>query len=263
MFATLRSLWVWAATISIVLLALPVMLVVRLFERDPARYATGRVFRKFGEWATRTNPAWEIEVQGPLPSDPRRPYVVVCNHQSLADIPVISHLPWEMKWVVKTELLDVPDFGWLLRLSGDIPVDRKNKESRTRVVGRARDYLRKRCSVMFFPEGTRSRDGRVLRFTDGAFRVAVQEQVPILPLVIDGTRDALPKTSWRFDHTSQIRLKVLPPVDTTGRATSDVGVLREQVRSRIIEELATGRGVSPEAVDARTSRRRVEEARRS
>lgn len=257
MLITLRSLWVWTAIATLILLALPALLVRRLFDRDPAYYPTGRLFRRIGAWATRTNTAWEIDVVGELPDDPRRPYVVVCNHQSLADIPIICLLPWEMKWVVKAELLRLPIFGWLLRLSGDIPVDRQDKNSRGRVVDRARDYLQKRCSVMFFPEGTRSRDGRVLRFTNGAFRVAIQEQAPILPLVIDGTSDALPKNTWRFDHTSDIRLKVLPPIETTGLTEDDATDLREQVRDRIIEELAAWRGVPREAVDARAPKQEV------
>ena len=75
---------------------------------------------------------------GDLPADPRHPYVVVSNHQSNADIPLISRLPWEMKWVAKKELFDVPVLGWEMLLAGDIPVDRRDAESRAPVLVRAR-----------------------------------------------------------------------------------------------------------------------------
>lgn len=250
MITLLRSIWVWTAIALLVLSALPAMALVRLFDRDPAHYATGRAFRWFGQLATRINPLWNVEISGEQITDPRRPYVVVSNHQSNADIPVISRLPWEMKWVVKKELFGVPVFGWLLKLAGDIPVDRRDRKSRANVLDIAAEYLQNRCSVMFFPEGTRSRDGRVIRFTDGAFRLAIQEGVPILPLVVEGTFDALPKHDWRFRHPSDIRLRVLPPVSTDVLTSDDVPALRDQVRRDIIEQLAEWRELSPTETDA-------------
>ncbi len=257
---TARSAWAWTAVSGIILAALPAMAAVRLFDRDPAHYRTGRVFRWFGQLATRVNAAWHIQVLGDFPENPRRPYVVVSNHQSLADIPIISRLPWEMKWVVKAELFRLPVFGWLMRLAGDISVDRTDKRSRAKVLIAARGYLQKRCSVMFFPEGTRSRDGRVLRFTTGAFRLAIKEQVPVLPLAIDGTQDALPKADWRFSQETHVRLKVLAPVETSGLTSADADALRDEVRGRIIAQLAAWRGVPPEEMDARAPRSKVKDA---
>jgi 1-acyl-sn-glycerol-3-phosphate acyltransferase len=108
---------------------------------------------------------------------------------------------------------------------------------------------------MFFPEGTRSRDTRVHRFSDGAFRLAIKAQLPILPLAIDGTQDALPKHSWQFGRAEAIKLKVLPPISTTGLTADDTPALRERVRQQIIGELASWRNVLPETVDALASRK--------
>jgi 1-acyl-sn-glycerol-3-phosphate acyltransferase len=246
---SLSSALTWAAIATIVLVALPVLAVVRLFDRDPARYATGRTFRWLGAQVTRVNPAWTIRVTGEVPADPRRPYVVVSNHQSNADIPLVSRLPWEMKWVGKKELFELPVLGWEMRLAGDIPVDRRDPESRARVLQRARAVLATRCSVMFFAEGTRSRDGRVKAFQDGAFRLAIETQTPVLPLAVDGTMDALPKHGWTFGRAT-CRVHVFPPVETVGLTLSDVPALRERVRQTIIEGVASWRGVPPEAVDA-------------
>ena len=250
MLDTLRSLWTWVAISVLIMLWLPLLAVIRVFDRDPARYHTGRWFRRLGAAMTRVNPLWHVEVSGERIPDPRRPFVVVSNHQSLADIPVISRLPWEMKWVAKAELLRVPVVGWMMRLAGDIPVARGDKRSRAQVLITARKVLERRCSVMFFPEGTRSRDGRVHAFNDGAFALAVKAGVPVLPLAVDGTFDALPKNSWRFGHPSAIRLKVLPPVETDGLGRDDVAALRRNVRAQIVAQLAEWRGVPAAAVNA-------------
>lgn len=260
---TLLSAFVWAAIGALVLLWLPLLALVRLLDWGPARYATGRLFRLLGAAMTRVNPLWKVKVEGQFPPDPRNPYVVVANHQSLADIPVISRLPWEMKWVAKAELFRVPVVGWLLRLAGDIPVDRGDTGSRARVLLRAAHYLQHRCSVIFMPEGTRSRDGRVHPFQAGAFRLAIEAGVPVLPLAVDGTRDALPKHGWKFGAAIQARVKVLEPVPTAGLGPDDAPDLAERVRQRIIGQLAAWRGASPADVDVRAGVKRVEEASKS
>lgn len=251
MIAWLLSAWVWTATLLLILCWTPILFVVSLFDRDPARYRTGRWFRRLGAATTYINPFWDIEVTGNIPDDPRRPYVVVGNHQSQADPSIVSRLPWEMKWVAKIEIFRVPIAGWMMRTAGDIAVDRRDKRSRAEVLIKARDVLRKQCSVMFFPEGTRSRDGRVDRFNNGAFRLAIKERVPVLPIALDGTYDALPKHSLKFrPATTTMRVKVLEPIETEGLKADDAQALQERARQRIIEQIAEWRGVAPEQVDA-------------
>ncbi len=245
---TARSAWIWGSIGAILVGGLPLVGLTRLFDRDPARYRTGRMFRRLGAAMTRVNPGWEVEIEGAMPDDPRAPYVVICNHQSNADIPVVSRLPWEMKWVGKAELFRLPVAGWLMKMAGDIPVERGNARSRASVMIRGREVLGQRCSVIFFPEGTRSRDGRLLPFNDGAFRLAIKVGVPILPLALDGTMDALPKDGWRFGAPSRIRLAVLAPIDTTGLASADAPALRERTRHAIATHIAAWRGTDPTSV---------------
>jgi 1-acyl-sn-glycerol-3-phosphate acyltransferase len=247
---TVRSALIWAAIVGLIVIWLPLLAVVRLFDRDPARYRTGRFFRQLGVAMTRVNPYWNIELEGHFPEDPRRPFVVVANHQSIGDIAVVSCLPWEMKWVAKAELFRLPVAGWMMRLAGDIPVDRGDAQSRRRVFWRARRVLERRCSVMFFPEGTRSKDARVRRFQAGAFRLAIEAGVPILPVAVDGTSDAIPKHGWRFAQRLRARVGVLELVATTGRSPDDAVALAEEVRQRIVGQIAAWRGTSPESVDA-------------
>ena len=242
-----QSALTWVAIATIVLVALPMMALVRVFDWRAPHRATGRVFRFMGGLIPRINPAWGISRTGELPSV--YPFVAVSNHQSNADIPLISMLPWEMKWVAKKALFDVPVLGWEMKLAADIPVDRKNAESRATVLLRAERRLKRGCSVMFFAEGTRSRNGRVKAFRDGAFRLAIAAGVPILPLAVDGTMNALPTDGWQFS-AAHCRLHVFEPISTTGLTEADVPVLRERVRQQIIEQVAVWRDAAPETVDA-------------
>ncbi len=251
MLAALRSAFIWTAVVLIILAFWPLLAIVRLFDRDPAHYRTGRWFRRCGVAMTKVNPMWKVRIEGlERVSNPRNPYVVVSNHQSMADIPIISRLPWDMKWVAKASLFRVPVVKTMMKLAGDIPVDRGDKDSRGKVYGLAESYLKRRCSVMFFAEGTRAKDDKVLAFHDGAFKLAIQAQVPVLPLAVDGSRDCLPKHSWIFRNVSNIRLAVLEPVPTAGMTVEDASALRDTVRNRIMDQLATWRGVQRAEVDS-------------
>jgi 1-acyl-sn-glycerol-3-phosphate acyltransferase len=244
----LRSLWAWSVIVLLIVAWLPLLALVRLFDRDPARYATGRMFRRLGAAMTRGTGLWHVEVEGEMPKDPRRPYVVVSNHQSHADIPVVSNLRWDMKWVAKAELFRVPFVGWMMQMAGDIPVDRGDARSGVAVLAKAREVLSKRCSVMFCPEGTRSPDGLLRPFSDGPFRLAARAGVPILPLALDGTHDALPKHGWRFGPARTMRLAVLDPIETAGLTPAEQKGLRELVHGRIAARIAAWRGVPVAAV---------------
>ena len=114
----------------------------------------------------------------------------------------------------------------------------------------AKRSLHLKCSVMFFPEGTRSPDGRVWKFNEGAFHLAIKAGVPVLPVAIEGTRDCLPKRSWKFGPPQEIRLRVLPPVETEGITPEGVPELTHRVRRMIVEQIASWRGEDASSVDA-------------
>ncbi|RPI02167.1 MAG: 1-acyl-sn-glycerol-3-phosphate acyltransferase [Ignavibacteriae bacterium] len=249
----IRSLLIWLTTSILILVWLVLLAISRVFDRDPVHYRTGYLFRKIGNVLTGINPSWRLHISGERISDLRRPYIVVCNHQSMADIPLISNLPWEMKWLAKKELFNLPVLGWMMRLAGDICVDRKNPRSGAQALIKAQHILEQKCSVMIFPEGTRTLDGRVQQFTDGAFHLAIKARVAILPLVIEGSHDCIPKNSWIFGKPSDIFLKVLPPIDTSSMTIQDVPALRNRVRAAMINQIAEWRSVPPEHVDGMLS----------
>ena len=235
LWQSILSLWAWLVLVLCILIWFPVMVVLLLVTGpfDRGRYIVGYVFRRIGPAMATLNPLWRFRYSGTMPQNPRQPYVVVSNHESFADILLISHLPWEMKWLSKAELFRIPIMGWMMWLAGDIPVKRGFGPSAVEAMERCRKALRQRVSVMIFPEGTRSKTAELLPFKDGAFRLAIDAGVPILPLALSGTGTALPKHGWRFGR-SAAHLRVLEPVNTAGLTLADVPALKAQIRDLIV-----------------------------
>ena len=233
----LISVWIWVTTALVTLVFLPIIAVVFAFTApfDPGRYKAGRWFRRTAVSAVKLNPLWDFRTSGIRLEDPRHPYVAVSNHESMADIFLISHLPWEMKWLSKEDVFRIPVMGWMMRMAGDVPIRRTNRSSRFEAIEQCRDRLNRRVSVMIFPEGTRSKTGELLPFKDGAFRLAVEEQLPILPLAVAGTRKAIRKGSLVIGR-SRAEVRVLEPIPTTGLTLTDVPALRDRVRAIIQKE---------------------------
>lgn len=240
---TVLSAWAWLIMGVLLVVWVPLTAIVRVVTApfDRGRYWTGFVFRRICVVHQWFNPLWRFEVTGERITDPRRPYVVVANHESFVDMILISHLPWEMKWMSKDMLFKIPFLGWMMRMAGDIYLVRGSKASIVKAVEGSHDRLRKRVSVMMFPEGTRTGDGGLGPFKDGAFRIAIDAQVPILPLVLNGTREALNKGDWRMNVTSA-EVRVLEPIPTAGLTSADVADLRDRTRQLIADELARMRG---------------------
>jgi 1-acyl-sn-glycerol-3-phosphate acyltransferase len=237
----LRSAWIWTATSILILLWVPLLGAIRLFEVAPPHLRTGRWFRRLGRAIAAVNP-WRIHISGGENLNPHQVYVIVSNHQSMADIPVLSHLKMDTKWLGKAELFRVPCVGWMMRMAGDVPIDRSDRRKGATAMLQCARYLRQGCSVVFFPEGTRSRDGRVLPFREGPFRLAIREQIPILPLVVEGSGAALPRNSWTFGETQDIQLRILDPFPVEGWDIQQVPALRDAVRQNIVDELDRLRG---------------------
>lgn len=244
------SVLIWSGIVLLVMVWVPLMAIRRLFDRDPVRYKTGYLFRKLGLTITKINPNWTIELENYAHIDHRKPFIMVSNHLSNADIPVISNLPWEMKWIAKKELFDVPVLGWLLKWAGDIPVDRSSGSKRAAIFQRCKYYLERNVSVIFFPEGTRSKSGKLNKFAVGAFDLAIKEKIPVLPIVLDGTQKCLPKKSWIYDQEAFVKLKVMDPVPTNHLGKDQSYELMDKVRQMIAEQLSEWRNQPLSEVDS-------------
>lgn len=213
---------------------LPIMAVAHHLHRgDPTQRVPGRWMRRLGRTAGRLQWLWDFHIEGEAPADiQKRAYVVVANHESTADPFLLSWLPWDMRWVAKEELFKPPMVGWAMRWGGDIPLRRGDGESVRQTMTECERALAGGISVMMFPEGTRSKDGSLLPFKDGAFRLAIEAKVPVLPLAIAGTHAMRPKNSSWFGR-AKAGVKVLEPIATDAMTLDDLPRLREQARSAI------------------------------
>jgi len=161
------------------------------------------------------------------------PCVFVSNHQSNADIWVLAaSLPMRTKFVAKHSLFRVPILGWAMRRAGFIPIDRGNRSLAIQSLRVAADRIRSGRSVLLFPEGTRSRDGRLKPFKRGSFHLAVQAGVPLIPVAISGTWELLPPGPWRV-KPGPVTVRFLTPIDTVPYQPDRHGELLDRVRNEI------------------------------
>ena len=222
---------------------LPVMAISSALHRgDPTQRAPGRWMRRLGRTTGWLTPLWKFAIEGEPPADiGHRPYVVVANHESTADPFLLSWLPWDMRWVGKEELFKPPLTGWAMRFGGDIPIRRGEGESVRAMMRECERAIAAGISIMMFPEGTRSADGELLPFKDGAFQLAIRTGVPVLPIAIAGTRQMRPKHSRWFGRAHACA-KVLAPLPSAGLVETDVPDLRDRCRAAIAEALPDLRG---------------------
>jgi 1-acyl-sn-glycerol-3-phosphate acyltransferase len=159
-----------------------------------------------------------LEVRGREHLEPGETYVVMSNHQSLYDVPVLFRVfgP-NIRMIAKSELFRIPVFGQAMTAAGFIPVDRTDGRAAVRSLGVARDLLGRKTHVWIAPEGTRSRDGALLPFKAGAFLLAADAGMPIAPVTILGTRDVLPPGAVRSNPGATVRVTIHPPIAAPAR----------------------------------------------
>lgn len=164
-------------------------------------------------------------------------YVIVANHQSHYDIFVIyGWMPVDFRWVMKIQLLKVPFLGYSCYKIGHVFIDRSNPEKAKETINAAKDRIKGGTSIMFFPEGTRSNDGSLREFKKGAFKFALDMNLPILPVTIVGSRNVLPARSLKL-FPGRAKLIVHDPIDITGYSEDRMEELMAIARQRIDEGL--------------------------
>jgi 1-acyl-sn-glycerol-3-phosphate acyltransferase len=192
------------------------------------------------------NPLWSVRVTGREKLPWRGPAVLVANHLSMLDILVVYGLFRPFKWVSKAELFKVPFVGWNMAINDYVPIRRGDRESIRRMMEHCRAHLARGMPVLLFPEGTRSQDGRLQLFKDGAFRLAAEANVPVIPVVITGTYDALPKHGLVLRQRMHAGVQVLDPLDPARFASVDA--LRDAARAAIAEALPEANRPAPRPV---------------
>lgn len=193
----------------------------------------------FAHWCARTwsrlilaTTGVRVDVTGLEKLVPGRTYVFVSNHQSIYDIPVLFwSLPYQLRIIAKESLGRFPFLGWHLRRTGHMLVDR-SRPDRKRIFQWASRLTSQGLSLIVFPEGTRSRDGRVGRFKGGSFLLALQAGLPVVPLSVVGSRHVMLKGRLAT-YPGQVRLVIHDPLDTSGLEDSDPRAFGERVRAVI------------------------------
>ncbi len=221
-----------------------VLLVPRRF--DPERKLPHRVgVFWWGRMVWLLNPFVKLEIEGSERLREGGPYLICTNHQSLLDVLVVMALGGDFKWVSGLRFFKIPLFAWYMRVTGYMAVDLKNPFGAGAILHECGAWLDKGVSVGLFPEGTRSRDGEVGHFKAGAFRVAVDKDVPVVPIAIDGTRKILPKGSWTYLGDSAfatIRVRVLDPIAVGDLSERSPVALSRATQAAIAGQLEIWRG---------------------
>ena len=228
----------WGVALLSLFCVILAMFVLRPFldRTDPDRRRLGRMIHGFGVFILRAQPFVRVHFDVRTTAPYSEPCVVVANHESDCDVYASSWLAtlgWNMKYLSKKSLFDLPVFGPAMTLVGDISVIRGDRRSRLEAFERCRWWLAKGMPVLFFPEGTRSRTGELARFKDGAFRLAIEAGAPIRPVVFAGTRNALPPGESLF-RPARIGIRVLDPIPVAGLTVDDAGALAARVHALVL-----------------------------
>ncbi|MBT9448365.1 MAG: 1-acylglycerol-3-phosphate O-acyltransferase [Desulfobacterales bacterium] len=179
----------------------------------------------------------KVRMHGLEHIDEKETYVFMSNHQSMYDIPaLLGHLRVQFRWLAKIELFRIPVFGRAMSNAGYIEIDRANRKAAFRSIQRAARKVQEGTSVLVFPEGSRSDDGRIKPFKKGGFVLALSSGRPIVPVTILGSGAILPKGSLRIEP-GRILLRIHPPVETTGFSNKNIDALMETVRSIMCRDL--------------------------
>lgn len=187
------------------------------------------------------NPLWKVTVFGREKIKRGNAFMIVSNHQSGADILVLFKLMIHFKWVSKWSLFWFPFIGWNMAMNRYIALKRGRKSSINRMVQRCKKALEEGSSIMIFPEGTRSKDGNVQPFKTGAFRIALETRVPILPIALCGTSRAIKKGGLLIHRNHDMEVVIFDPIPYESLAGDDQKTLAAKVQRIISERVSSGK----------------------
>jgi 1-acyl-sn-glycerol-3-phosphate acyltransferase len=235
----IKSILVWIIGICFMVILFPLTFFIWLIllPFDKERSVIHWLLMYQGQAISRLIPIWKINISGREKSVKGTTYVIISNHQSMLDILLITCLRYKFKWISKIENLNVPILGWYLRMADYITVNRGNEESKIDMLEKAYCCLQNGTSIMIFPEGTRSLDNQIGFFKRGAFQLAIQTNMPILPVLIDGTGDILPKHGLKFTGGHSITIRVLDPILPSSFETSSPDILAQKLSSIMVTKL--------------------------
>jgi 1-acyl-sn-glycerol-3-phosphate acyltransferase len=202
---------------------------------DPARRANHQFSCAWGYAYVRLFPGWTTRVTGRHHIEHGKAYVLVANHASMADIVLAFGLFRQFKWLSKASVFRLPFLGWNMKLCRYVPLARGDKESIAKAMTECGSWLKRGISILMFPEGTRTRDGELRPFKHGAFTLALENGVPVVPMAVHGTFDLVPKDRAQLAPQANLHLEVLPPVSPEGFEDAEqfAAAIKEILRERL------------------------------
>ena len=183
----------------------------------------------------------KVKVKGLSKIDPTTSCIYMCNHQSNFDIPVLlAYLKVQFRWLAKAELFRIPLFGFAMRRAGYISIDRTDRQAAFISLKTAAKTIREGASVIIFPEGTRSPDGNISPFKKGGFVLALDSGIPIVPVILHGTRSIMPKKQLRIVPGTVV-VEITEPIDISGYTRKNKEALMDRIRNIICEAFEKNR----------------------
>ncbi|HKY59984.1 MAG TPA: lysophospholipid acyltransferase family protein [Gemmatimonadota bacterium] len=231
-WATVRTAGCWALLSLLTLVCTALYLPAAPFSPEGAFV---RGIERFWVWFILRGSNVKLSVDGAEQVRKGSSYIVMANHRSMYDIPALHYLlgrDRDLRWVGKNELTRVPVFGWAFGASRHIAIDRQNRARAVEALERAAEESAAGVSFVVMPEGTRSRDRRLLPFKKGGFHLAIDTGLPILPVGISGSERLMPKGTW-WILPGAIHVSIRPPVSVAGWSKDHLDELIERVRAEV------------------------------
>ena len=228
------AMWIFIALLTTSFLLL--ILILKPFEKDQS--LSHRIPNFWGYLICKVNPYWKVSLADLNRIKVKQGFVIVANHRSFADIICLHLLQRHFKWVAKDSLFRIPVIGWVMSLVSYIPLERNRHGSIKSTFKEATKWLNKDISVLIFPEGTRSSGDTLDKFKNGAFKLAIEAQKPVIPVVIYGSDQINKKGSWLLSPRMNVTIRVLEPVTTDSLITKDFAELRDRVHHIMTESYA-------------------------
>lgn len=234
MMPRLRGIFLLAFWFTAIALIAPFLIaLVLMTKNENLIYAPVRFFIRAGLAMVQVR----VQVEGLDRLDPKQTYIFTPNHQSLIEVPLwVAYLGRNIAYLGKKEVFKYPIFGYGIRLVGVVPVDRSNSPAAVESAKLATENIRRGKSYVVYPEGTRSSDGGLLPFKKGAFMMAIDAAVPVVPITISGATRIMPKAQIKI-FPSTVRVTIHEPISTDGYSKANIAELMHKTREKIFSAL--------------------------
>lgn len=234
MMPRLRGVFLLAFWFASIALVAPFLIaIVLITKNENLLYTPVRLFIRAGLAMVRVR----VEVKGLERLDPQQTYIFTPNHQSLIEVPLwVAYLGRNIAYLGKKEVFKYPIFGYGIRLVGVVPVDRSNSVAAVESAKLATENIRRGKSYVVYPEGTRSSDGGLLPFKKGAFMMAIDAGVPVVPITISGATRIMPKAQIKI-FPSTVRVTIHDPISTAGYSKANIAELIDKTKQKIFSAL--------------------------